>query len=43
MWRNHNFHLGSREALDGIAAKDFVWYVMAGSWNAAESFAKGLK
>lgn len=43
MWRNHNFHLGSHEALDGIAAKDFVWYVMAGSWNAAEKFAQGLK
>jgi hypothetical protein len=43
MWRNHNFHLGSREALDGIRAKDFVWYVMAGSWNSANSFAHNLK
>jgi hypothetical protein len=43
MWRNRNFHLGSSEALDGIAAKDFVWYVMAGPWNAAEHFATTLK
>jgi hypothetical protein len=43
MWRNHNFHLGSREALDGIRAKDFVWYVMAGSWDSAAAFARNLK
>jgi hypothetical protein len=43
MWRNRNFHLNSHEALDGITAKDFVWYVMAGPWNSAESFAHGLK
>ena len=43
MWRNRSFHLSSHEALDGIRAKDFVWYVMVGPWDAAESFAKGLK
>jgi hypothetical protein len=43
MWRNRNFHLGSHEALDGIRSKDFVWYVMAGSWQNAESFAHTLK
>jgi hypothetical protein len=42
MWRNRNFHLGSHEALDGIAAKDFVWYVMPGSWENAKSFAVSL-
>jgi hypothetical protein len=43
MWRNRSFHLGSQEALDGIAAKDFVWYVMTGPWTGAETFARGLK
>jgi hypothetical protein len=43
MWRNRNFHLTSQGALDGIAAKQLVWYVMAGGWNGALSFAKGLK
>lgn len=43
MWRNRNFHLGSHEALDGIAAKEFSWYVMAGSWNSAKAFAHSLK
>lgn len=43
MWRNHNFHLGASENLDGIQAKDFVWYVMPGSWDSALKFAKSLK
>ncbi len=43
MWRNRNFHLSSQDSLDGIAAKEFVWYVMAGSWNNALEFAKTLK
>jgi hypothetical protein len=43
MWRNRNFHLGSHEALDGIAAKDFVWYVMPGAWENAKSYAATLK
>jgi hypothetical protein len=42
MWRNRSFHLGSAEALDGIAAKDFVWYVLPGSWENAKSFAENL-
>jgi hypothetical protein len=40
MWRNRNFHLSSREALDGIASKSFVWYVMAGPWRNALEFAR---
>jgi hypothetical protein len=43
MWRNHNFHLGSMESLDGIQAKDFVWYGMPGSWDSALKFAKTLR
>jgi hypothetical protein len=43
MWRNRNFHLGAHEALDGIAAKDFVWYVMPGPWENAKSYAATLK
>lgn len=43
MWRNRSFHLGSQEALDGIAARDFAWYVMAGPWTGAQSFARALK
>ena len=43
MWRNRNFHLNATEALDGIAAKDFVWYVLPGSWENAEGFAKTLR
>lgn len=42
MWRNRNFHLGSSEALDGIASKSLVWYVMPGAWTNALSFAKSL-
>jgi hypothetical protein len=43
MWRNRNFHLTSRESLDGIASKKLVWYVMTGPWENALKFAKGLK
>ena len=43
MWRNRNFYLTSSEALDGIARKYLVWYVMPGSWSNALSFAKALK
>jgi hypothetical protein len=43
MWRNRSFHLSSHDAVDGIRAKAFVWYVMAGPWDAASVFAKGLK
>jgi hypothetical protein len=43
MWRNRNFHLGATEALDGIQAKDFVWYVMPGPWASALKFAKTLQ
>ena len=42
MWRNRNFHLGSQEALDGIASKTLVWYVMPGPWANALSFAKAI-
>jgi hypothetical protein len=42
MWRNRNFHLGSEEALDGIASKNLVWYVMPGSWENALTFGKSL-
>ncbi len=41
-WRNRNFHLGSQEALDGIASKAFVWYVMVGPWRDALEFARHL-
>ena len=43
MWRDRNFHLGAREPLDGIQAKDFVWYVMPGPWSSALKFARNLK
>lgn len=39
-WRMRSFHLGSREALDGIASKEFAWYVMAGPWRGALHFAQ---
>jgi hypothetical protein len=42
VWRNRNFHLGSTEALDGIASKTFVWYVMVGSWQNALQFARHM-
>ncbi len=42
MWRNRNFHLTSRGALDGIASKQLVWYVMAGAWEDALRFAQGF-
>ena len=43
MWRNRSFHLSSHDAVDGIGAKSFVWYVMVGPWKAATTFAQGLK
>jgi len=43
MWRNRNFHLNSSATLDGIAAKEFTWYVMPGSWEKAKSFAATLR
>ncbi|MGA7719823.1 MAG: hypothetical protein WCA84_01470 [Ignavibacteriaceae bacterium] len=42
MWRNHSFHLSASEALDGVASKYFVWYVMVGSWDQALQFSKKL-
>ncbi|MGO8734926.1 MAG: hypothetical protein ACLQVM_19280 [Terriglobia bacterium] len=42
VWRNRNFHLGSTEALDGIASKTFAWYVMVGSWQNALQFARHM-
>jgi hypothetical protein len=39
-WRMQSFHLGAAAALDGITAKDFTWYVMAGPWRDAVSFAR---
>lgn len=42
-WRNRNFHLEAREALDGIASKAFVWYVMVGPWSNALSFASQFR
>jgi hypothetical protein len=41
-WRMQSFHLQSREALDGVTAKDFTWYVMAGPWRDALSFAQSF-
>jgi hypothetical protein len=41
-WRMQSVHLASSEALDGITAKDFTWYVMAGPWRDALSFAQHL-
>jgi hypothetical protein len=43
MWRGRSFHLGSSEALDGVKAKDFVWYGMVGAWDSALKFAKTLQ
>lgn len=43
MWKDRSFHVMVTEPLDGIQAKDFVWYVMAGSWNSALKFSRGLK
>jgi hypothetical protein len=43
MWRDRSVHLNARDTLDGITAKDFVWYVLAGTWNDVVSFAKTLK
>jgi hypothetical protein len=43
MWRNRSFHLSSNDSVDGIASKEFVWYVLAGPWNNALSFAQTLK
>jgi hypothetical protein len=42
MWRNHSFHLSSSESLDGMTSKDFVWYVMVGSWDKALQFSKKI-
>jgi len=42
MWRNHSFHLTSVESLDGVASKNFVWYVMVGSWDKALQFSKKI-
>jgi hypothetical protein len=41
MWRNRNFHLTAQEPLDGIAAKNLVWYVLPGAWKNALEFARG--
>lgn len=41
-WRMQSFHLESKEALDGIVAKDFSWYVMVGPWRNALGFARHL-
>ena len=41
-WRMQSFHLESREALDGVTAKDFIWYVMAGPWRDALGFAQSF-
>jgi len=41
-WRNRNFHLGSEEALDGVATKALVWYVMVGPWRNALEFARHI-
>lgn len=43
MWRNRSFHLGSTDSVDGISSKEFVWYVMPGSWKNALSFAQKLR
>jgi len=42
LWRNHSFHLSGSEAEDGIASKSLVWYVLAGPWQNATAFARGL-
>ena len=43
MWRNRNFHLSGRALLDGVAAKEFTWYVMPGAWAPAQAFAEKLR
>ncbi len=43
MWRNRSFHLSSVSTLDGISSKEFVWYVMPGSWENALSYAHTFK
>ena len=43
MWRNRSFHLSSQETLDGIAAKELVWYAMVGPWENALQFAHTLQ
>jgi hypothetical protein len=43
MWRNRSFHLGSTDSVDGISSKEFVWYVMPGTWKNALGFAERLK
>ena len=43
MWRDRSVHLNVRGMLDGIAYKDFSWYVMAGTWDNALNFAKTFK
>lgn len=43
MWRNRNFHLGANQSVNGIQAKEFVWFVMVGPWSSATSFAQTLK
>jgi hypothetical protein len=42
MWRNRSFHLSAKEAVDGIAAKSFVWYALVGPWDHALQFAHTL-
>jgi hypothetical protein len=42
MWRNRSFHLSSKQAVDGISAKSFVWYAMVGPWQSALEFAHTL-
>jgi len=43
MWRNRNFHLSGSASLDGVAAKEFTWYVMPGAWAPAQAFAEKLR
>ena len=43
MWRDRNFHLQANEPLDGIQAKDLIWYVMPGPWSSALKFARSLE
>jgi hypothetical protein len=43
MWRNRSFHLSSSDSLDGITSKEFVWYVLVGSWRNSLSFARTLR
>ncbi len=42
MWRNRNFHLTGGASLDGVAAKEFTWYVLPGAWGPAQAFARTL-